>query len=112
MTWLALCILMNSTIQFDTINFGWLIVHIKGSQVRISKQDEFQSLKIVFILVNSADLDEMLHYAAFHPGLHYLPKYPFTGFQYTKVSIEYSKTCLKQPLKKKTTNRFLRPIIV
>ena len=28
----------------------------------------------------------MQHYAAFHLGLHCLPKYPFRGFQYTKVS--------------------------
>ena len=26
----------------------------------------------------------MLHYAAFHLGLHYLPKFPFRGFQYAK----------------------------
>ena len=33
--------------------------------------------KIKTILANSADPDEMLHYAAFHLGLHCLPKYPF-----------------------------------
>ena len=42
------------------------------------------SLKLVFILANSADPDEMLHCAAFHLGLHCFPKYPFRGFQYTK----------------------------
>ena len=42
------------------------------------------SQKIVFILATSADPDEMQHYAAFHLGLHYLPKYPFGGFQYRK----------------------------
>ena len=42
--------------------------------------DEFLSLKIVLILANSADPDEMQHYAAFFLGLHCLPKYPFTGF--------------------------------
>ena len=35
-----------------------------------------QSLKIVFILANSADPGEMQHYAAFHLGLHCLPKVP------------------------------------
>ena len=30
----------------------------------------------------SADSDEMQHYAAFHLGLHCLPKYPFRSFQY------------------------------
>ena len=31
-------------------------------------------------LANSADSDEMQHYAAFHLGLHCLPKYLFRGF--------------------------------
>ena len=35
----------------------------------------FLSLKIVFILANIADSDEVPHYAAFHLGLHCLPKY-------------------------------------
>ena len=30
----------------------------------------FLFLKIDFVLANSADPDEMLHYAAFHMGLH------------------------------------------
>ena len=33
-----------------------------------------QSLKIVFISANNADPDEMPPYAAFHLGLHTLPK--------------------------------------
>ena len=41
-------------------------------------------IKVVIILANSADPDEMQHNAAFHLGLHYLPEYPFRGFQYTK----------------------------
>ena len=39
---------------------------------------------IVFIFTNSADPDEMLHYAAFHEGLHCLSKYPFRGFPFSK----------------------------
>ena len=39
--------------------------------------DVFMSLEIVFILANRADPDEMPLYAAFHLGLHCLPKYPF-----------------------------------
>ena len=35
-------------------------------------------------LANSADPDEILHYAAFHLGLCCLPKYPFRGFQSLK----------------------------
>ena len=34
---MCLCILMNSFIFFDMMSLTWLIVHIKGSQVRISK---------------------------------------------------------------------------
>ena len=48
------------------------------------KCDVFQSLKIVFIQANSADPDEMPPYAAFHLGLHCLPKYLFTGMQNEK----------------------------
>ena len=42
------------------------------------------SLKIGFILANSAAPDEMLPYAAFHLGLHCLPMYLFTGIQNEK----------------------------
>ena len=45
------------------------------------KKIVFYSLTINFVLANSADPDEMPHYAAFHLGLHCLPKYPFTGPQ-------------------------------
>ena len=38
----------------------------------------FLSLMIVFISANNADPDEMPPYAAFHLGLHYLPKNLFT----------------------------------
>ena len=45
----------------------------------------FLSLKIVLILANSADPDEMQHNAAFHLGLHCLPKYLFSSSsEYTK----------------------------
>ena len=40
----------------------------------------FLSLKIDFFLANRADPDEMLHNAAFHLGLHCLPKYMSSGF--------------------------------
>ena len=35
------------------------------------------SFKVVIIPANSADPDEMQHYAVFHLGLHCLPKYSF-----------------------------------
>ena len=34
-------------------------------------------MNVVLIIANSADLDEMQHHAAFHLGLHCLPKYLF-----------------------------------
>ena len=42
---------------------------IKGSRVLISKQDCIFSLKIIFVLANSVDPDEMPHYAAFNLDL-------------------------------------------
>ena len=44
----------------------------------------FLSLKINFVLANSADPDEMPHNVAFLLGLHCLPKYLFKGFRSTK----------------------------
>ena len=68
---LTLCILMDFPIQINTITIGLSIIHFKG----FPDNYELQSLKIVFILANSA---------AFHLGLHCLLKYPFRGFQNTK----------------------------
>ena len=58
---------------------GQSILHLKGSHVKCLDYDVFMSLKIVFILANRADPDEMLPYAAFHLGLHCLPQYLFTA---------------------------------
>ena len=73
---------MEFSIQPHTIMSELSIVYIEGSWVIISKKILyfFLSLKINFILANSADPDERLHYAAFHLGLHCLLKYPFRGF--------------------------------
>ena len=35
------------------------------------------SMRVVLILANSVDTDEMQHYAAFHLGLHCLPKFQY-----------------------------------
>ena len=75
---------MDFPIHNDTISMELPIVYFKGSQVEISNYDVLLSLKIVLILANSADPDEMQHYSAFHLGLHCLHKYPFRGFQHTK----------------------------
>ena len=48
------------------------------------KYDVFLSLKVVFILANSADTDEMQHHAVFYLSLHCLPKNPIRGFLFTK----------------------------
>ena len=74
---LTLYVRMDSFVWFDTMNLGWSIVYIEGSQVIIS-------LKIAFVIGNSVDPDEMLLYATFHLGPHCLPKYLFRSHQYTK----------------------------
>ena len=40
----------------------------------------FFSMKIFFTFTNSADPDEMQHYAAFYLGRHCFQKYSFRGF--------------------------------
>ena len=64
---------MDSTFWSDAINLGWSIVYTEGSQVKIV----LLSLKIVFVIANSVDPDEMPHYSAFHLGHHSLPKNTF-----------------------------------
>ena len=60
-------------------------MYCKGSKVKVILfYDVLLSLKSVLILANSADSDEMKHYAVFHLGLLCLLMYPFRGFQYTK----------------------------
>ena len=66
---------MEFPIKFDTVESGWSIVYIVGSQVIISPKYCI-SPKIDFVFANSVDPD----YAAFQLGLHCLPKYPFRGF--------------------------------
>ena len=65
---------MDFPILIDTISMGLPIVYFKGSQEEFLNYDVFMSLKVVLILANSTDPDEMQHYAAFHLGLHCLPK--------------------------------------
>ena len=50
----------------------------------------FTSVNIVFILANSADTDDMQHYAAsFHLGLHCLANLSLRGFQNTSKTSAY-----------------------
>ena len=47
-----------------------LIIHMEGSKVIVFHiEDAVKSLMVVFILANSADLDEMAHSVSFHLGL-------------------------------------------
>ena len=56
---------------------------MEGSKVIFSKKFNL-SLMINIVLANSANPDEVPHYAAFHLGIHCLAKYTFRGFQSTK----------------------------
>ena len=58
---LTLCILMDSSFWFDTINLGY---HFKNFVLFC--------LKIFFTITYSVNPDEMLHYGGFHLGLHCL----------------------------------------
>ena len=49
---------------------------VRCHRAAISNYYVFLILRIVLILANSADPDEMQHNAAFHLGLHCLQKYP------------------------------------
>ena len=71
---------MEHSIKFDRVKPGWSIVYVEGSHVIILKKYIFLSLKIDFVLANGSDPDEIPHDAAFHLGLHCLPKYPLWGF--------------------------------
>ena len=75
---------MDFSIHIDTLGMGLSIVYIKGSQVEFSNVCVFRSLKVVIILANRVDPDEIQHYAAFHLGLHCLPKKTLRGCQYRK----------------------------
>ena len=51
----------------------------------------FLSLNIVFIFAISANPDEILHNAAFHQGLHCLPKY-LSQLSSTKIGLLHGYT--------------------
>ena len=72
---------MDFPIHIDTINMELSILYFMGSQVKILNLNMFLSRNTIFILANSADQAEMPHHAAFHLGLHCLPKYLFTSIQ-------------------------------
>ena len=61
----------------------------------------FLSLKIDFVLANSADPGEMTHLAAFHLGLHCLPKNPFWGILPLKSLTNILQWCVRMRQEKK-----------
>ena len=74
---------MEFSIKFDTVKSGWSIVSNEGSQFKqVKYYISFSEDR--FVLANSADPDEMPHHAAFHLGLHCLPKYPFRCLWFSK----------------------------
>ena len=69
--------------------WGWLSIESQPQNPEFRNNHEnfhpcILSLKINFVVANSADPDEMPHDAAFHLDLHYLSKYQFRGFQSIK----------------------------
>ena len=63
---------MDFSIKFDTLKSGWYNYIYWGVAGYNLKKKVFFSLKIDFVFANSANPDEMPHYAAFHLGLHNL----------------------------------------
>ena len=57
---------------------------LRGKGLNFLNYNVLLSLRVVLILANSADPDEMQLYAAFHLGIPCLLNYPFRGFQNTK----------------------------
>ena len=76
-----LSILMDFPIHIETISVRLPIVYFKGNFLNY---DIFLPLKVVLIISNSVDPDEMQHNAAFYLGRYCLLKYSLRGFQFTK----------------------------
>ena len=65
--------------------------------VIFSKNVVFLSLKINFVLANSADSDEMPPCVAFHLGIHCLQKYPFMVLSIQMVYIYFKTPVIRRP---------------
>ena len=59
----------------NSIVWSACIVYIEGLPVIISKIYYISSIEDWFVLANSADPDDLPHYAAFNLSLHYLSSY-------------------------------------
>ena len=80
---------MDFPIHIDTIIKGLPIVYFKGSHVEFLNYDLFPSLKVVLILANSTDPDEMQQFAAFHLGLHCLDQSTRLGVSSKRTVQQY-----------------------
>ena len=70
---------MDSPLYIDTTSMGLRILYLKGLQVEVS----ILCIPVpegCFNLANSTDPDEMQQHAAFHMGIHCLPKHSFMFF--------------------------------
>ena len=72
---LTLCHQMDFPIQINAIRVGLAIIFLRGHRLKFLNDYVFLSQKIVFISTKSVDPDEMLHFAAFHLGIHSLLKF-------------------------------------
>ena len=71
---------------------GLFAIYFKGSHVEIYFQVcsyVLQSLKIVFMIANSAGPDEMVNFVAFHLGLHCCQNNPVLGLPVYKGLIVF-----------------------
>ena len=67
--------LINSLYSNGTLSVELSCLYFKWLLVKVSIKYVFLSLKIVFIIPNSADPGEISHYVPFHQGLYCLLKY-------------------------------------
>ena len=70
---------IKQVLPLDRIHYKLQMVHssrVKGYNFQL----KFLSLKIISVLANSADPDEMTCCAAFHLGLNCLPKGSYSNF--------------------------------
>ena len=76
---------MEFLTTFYTAKSGWSIVYMEGvTGYNFQNNNLSLSLKIDFVLANSADPDEIPHYAAIHMGISCLSKYPIRVFWFQK----------------------------
>ena len=76
---------MEFSVKLHALKAGWSIgIYYEVTDYNRIYNIVFLSLKISFVLANSADPNEMPHNAAFHLGHQCLPKYRLRGFRSAK----------------------------